>query len=233
MQMIKEAKKLANEDFIINIPDLVENVDILSALRGPQPLCYDLVDEPEMIKELVNQLDEIYFTYYNSIYDIVKLSDKSSSFTAFRIWGPGRTAKIQCDFCALMSPQQFRDFVQESLRKQCKYLNHSLYHLDGPDAIKHLDALMEIKELDAVQWTAGAGQVDGGNPKWYPIYDKVIGAGKSMWISIEDGTFEDWVISADNLVKRYGPGRLYLLFPEMEEEQAIRLMDIANRDWTG
>ena len=47
-------------------------------------------------------------------------------------------------------------------------LDHSLYHLDGPDAIKHVPALMELEKLDALQWTCGAGQPDGACPRWYP-----------------------------------------------------------------
>ena len=56
-----------------------------------------------------------------------------------------------------------------SLQQQCQKLDYTLYHLDGPDAIKHLDALMEIEELDALQWTPGAGKPDGGDELWYPI----------------------------------------------------------------
>lgn len=230
-EMLKQARKMAGDDFLINIPDIIENVDILSAMRGPQAFCYDLVDEPELMKSYVEQVDSQYFHYYDALYDMLKMSDGSSSYTAFQIWGPGRTAKIQCDFCSLMSPAQFRDFVQPSLRKQCQRLDNSLYHLDGPDAIKHLDALMEIKELDALQWTSGAGQPDGGSLKWYPVYDKVKNAGKGIWTSIHDGVFTDWVDSAERLVKRYGSRELYLLFPDMEQAQADELMRKAERDW--
>ena len=215
----------------MNIPDLIENVDILSAMRGPQSFCFDLIDEPELMKQYIKQIDDLYFYYYDAMYDIIKGEDGSSSFTAFNIWGPGKTAKIQCDFSALMSPGQFREFVQPSLRKQCKKLDCSLYHLDGPDAIKHLDALMEIDELDALQWTAGAGQPDGGSEKWYPIYDKVRDAGKSLWIPLYDGTAQDCMDNAEKLVKRYGCDGMYLIFPDMEEEEAQTLLLKAERGW--
>jgi 5-methyltetrahydrofolate--homocysteine methyltransferase len=159
------------------------------------------------------------------MYEIVKGDNGSSSYTAFAIWGPGKTAKIQCDFSAIMSPKQFREFVQPSLKKQCQKLDYTLYHLDGPDAIKHLDALMEIEELDALQWTPGADE------RWYPIYDRVKKANKSLWISLENGGLEDWIKKSDKLVRRYGSDGLYLLFPIMEEEEALRLIDKAERDW--
>lgn len=231
LDAVRRGQELARGDFLVTIPDIIENLDILSAMRGAGNLCFDIMDEPELVKSYIAQIDDLYFKYYDQFYDIVKGEDGSSSYTIFSIWGPGKVAKIQCDFSAMLSPDQFREFVLPSLRKQCQRLDFTLYHLDGPDAIRHVDALMEIEELDALQWTAGAGQPDGGNEKWYPIYDKVIAAGKSLWIMLTDGKFEDWVESADRLVKRYGPEKLYLLFPVMEEEDAIRLLEKAEKDW--
>lgn len=231
IEAIKKAKELAGDDFLVTIPDIIENLDILAALRGPQNLCFDLMDQPELIKEYVEQIDRLYFIYYDQFYDIVKDENGGSSYTIFSIWGPGKTAKIQCDFSAMLSPAQFKEFVVPSLRYQCQNLDFSLYHLDGVDAVRHLDAIMEIKELDALQWTPGAGQPDGGSEKWYYIYDKVIAAGKSLWVMFSEGGIDDWIEKADKLVKRYGPEKLYFLFPVMEEEDALRLLEKAERDW--
>ena len=232
LDMIRQAQDSANGDFLVNIPDIIENVDILSALRGPMSFCYDLIDHSPRMKRYVEQLDDVYFRFYDAMYDIVKGADDSSSFTAFQIWGPGRTAKLQCDFCALMSPDQFREFVQDSLRKQCCTLDNSLYHLDGPDAIKHLDALMEIDELDALQWTCGAGQPDGGNERWYPIYEKVRAADKSLWISLADGELLDAIAAVDRLVARFGSSGMYFLFHyAMSETEGQRLLDHAEKQW--
>jgi len=231
LEMIQKAQVNSKDDFLVSIPDLIENIDILSAMRGPQNLCYDLIDEPEKVKEYVSQIDDLYFKYYNMLYDIVKSEDGSCCYTAFSVWGMGKTAKVQCDFSALLSPLQFREFIVPSLRKQLSKLDNSIYHLDGPDAIRHLDALMEIEELDALQWTAGAGQPDGGSEKWYSIYDKVRTANKSLWIAIYDGKLEDWILCADKIVKRYGSAGIYLLFPEMEEEESQKLMEFAEMNW--
>jgi 5-methyltetrahydrofolate--homocysteine methyltransferase len=217
--MIKTAKELAGDDYLVTIPDIIENLDIISAMRGPQNLCFDLMDRPQTIHGAVNAVDDLYFKYYDAIYDVVKEPDGSSAYTAFLIWGPGRTAKVQCDFNALMSPDHFREFVQPSLRRQCRTLDNSIFHLDGPDTIKHVPALMEIDELDGLQWTCGAGQPDGGCDRWYPIYDQVAAAGKSLWIAFGDGGPEDWVKSGVRLINRYGPDRLYLIFPEFDDRR--------------
>jgi hypothetical protein len=231
IELLSRAKELSHGDFLINIPDIIENVDILSAMRGPQEFCFDLIDEPDLIHDYVKQIDNLYFKYYDSAYDIVKDKERGSSYTAFNVYGSGKTAKVQCDFSALMSPTQFREFVQPSLRKQCKQLDHSIYHLDGPDAIRHLDALMEIEELDALQWTPGTGKPDGASEEWYRIYDKVRNADKSLWIEIHEGDFNQWTAGASKLVNRYGSRGLYLLFPKMEEEQAEELLRRSENNW--
>lgn len=231
LNMLQRAKEASNGDFFVNIADIIENLDIPLVMRGTEKLIYDMMDEPETIKRCVRQIDDAYFKYYNAMYEIVKGEDNSSSYTAFHIWGPGKTAKVQCDFSAMMSPNQYREFVLPSLKKQCKQLNQSLYHLDGPDAIKHVDAIMEIQNLNALQWTCGAGQPDGGCEKWYPIYDKVRSAGKSLWIMLYDGTPKDWVQSAEKLIKRYGTSAMYLTFPDMDEKTAKTIMEKVEREW--
>jgi hypothetical protein len=231
LELIRRGQQLAKGDFLINIPDIIESLDILSAMRGPQQFCYDLIDEPEVIKEYIEQIDALYFIYYDAMYDIVKGGDGSSSFTAFHVWAPGKIAKVQCDFSVLMSPKQFREFFVPSLRQQCQKLDYSIFHLDGPDAIMHVDALMEVEELTALQWTPGAGNPDGGSERWYPMYDKAKAAGKSLWIMLEEGSTDELIDKADKLVKRYGRDGLYLLFPEMEEEDALKILAKAERDW--
>ena len=48
----------------------------------------------------------------------------------------------------MMSPEDFRKYIQPSLRSQSENVDHVLYHLDGPAAIKHMDALMEIEGIE-------------------------------------------------------------------------------------
>ncbi len=234
LRLIQRAKELAGDSYLVNIPDLVENIDIVSAMRGSQEMCYDLLDYPDEVKAYIAQVDEMYFKYYDPFYNIIKAGDGSSTYTAFNIWGPGKTAKIQCDFSALMSPTQFREFIQGSLRKQAEKLDNVVYHLDGADAIRHLDAILEIDAINAIQWTSGAGKEDGINEIWMePIYDKVTAAGKSLLIYGEDGDVHTWIKRIDKLVSRYTTKGLYIQFPQvMSEADAQLLLKAAKENWS-
>jgi 5-methyltetrahydrofolate--homocysteine methyltransferase len=90
---------------------------------------------------------------------------------------------------------------------------------------------MEIDKLNALQWTPGAGKPDGASEQWYPIYEKVRKAGKSLWISFTDGALEDWIRGAGKIVKAFGSQGLYFQFPTMEEEEARKLVATAEDNW--
>ena len=231
LDLVRRLKDAAGDEFRVDIPDLIENIDIYSAMRGPQDALYDIMDYPERVHEFIRQIDDVYFRYYDAFCDIVRDGEGVTSYTAFGILGRGRVAKIQCDFSAMLSPEHFREFVLPSLRVQTLRLDHSLYHLDGPDAIRHVPAIMELERLDALQWTCGAGQPDGTNPRWYGIYDQVTAAGKGLWVQVYDGNVDDWISGAEGLMNRYGKKRFYFVFPDMSQPDAERLMNHAYRVW--
>lgn len=191
LALVKRCRELAGDDFYVDMPDLMENLDVLASLKNAQELLCDMLEDPDSIKERVRQMDDIYYEYYDRFYDTIKDTEGGNAYTVFQIWGPGRTVKLQCDLSAMISPDYFRDFVQESLRRQAQGADQVLYHLDGPQAIRHLDALMEIEEIDALQWTSGDAGPDGTLEEWDAIYDKARAAGKSLWIKVYSGEFEE------------------------------------------
>ena len=171
---------LARGKYLVGCPDLVENVDIVGALREPQLLLMDMLERPEWVIEKVQEVNQVFFEVYDRIYDIIKLEDGSSVFGAFRLWGPGKVAKVQCDTSAMFSPAMFAKFVVPALAEQCAWLDYAMFHLDGHQCIKHLDLLLAIDALDAIEWTPDPQVATGGDPAWYPMYRKILEAGKSV-----------------------------------------------------
>ena len=231
LEMIAEVRELAGRDFLINIPDIMENLDILASMRGALNLCYDLIDDAEAIHGMLGKMESLYYKYYDAMYGVVKGEDGSSSYTAFRIWGPGKTVKLQCDYSSVMSPGQFAEFAAPYIERIARGMDRSLYHLDGEDAVKHLDAVLKIGAIDAVQWEPGDFNPDAGDERWYGIYDKVRSSGKGLWLAFRDGRPDDWLERADKIVKRYGAAGLYFIFPVMPEKTADGLLAGAEKLW--
>ncbi len=230
--LIKRCQELSKGDFFVDIPDMMENIDVLASLRDTQPLLFDLIDDPDEIKNRINQVTTAYYQCLSRFYETVQDTDGSTAYTVFQIWGPGKTVKLQCDIGAMLSPQMFRDMVQESLREQAQYADSVLYHLDGPDNIRHLDAIMEIDEIQALQWTSGDHGPDGTIEEWDAIYDKARATGKSLWIKVYDGGVDGWIKSVDRIVQKYGSHSLFLWFPEMSYDDAQKLLAHADAHWS-
>lgn len=201
----REGAALAKGKYAVGCPDLIENLDIISSLRGNQKIMFDLIERPEWVKEKISEINQVFFEAYQRVYDIIKLEDGSSCFGAFGLWGDGKTVKVQCDASAMISPDMFKEFVVPALTEQCAWLDNSLYHLDGTQCICHLDHVLEIEELDAVEWTPQAGVEQGGSPRWYDFYHRVLDAGKSL--QIVGATGEEVIPLLDEL----GPKGVYIM----------------------
>jgi len=222
-QIAKLANLSKEDGFVLTVPDILENFDVLSLLCGPMNLCYYLMDEPELVKEYISNIDDLYFKYYDAIYDLIK-GPGGDSGANFNTWSEKRTLKIQCDAAIFFSPSKFEEFVVPSFEKQLEKIDYSLYHLDGPDAIQTLDAVLSLKDLNALQFTPGDGNPPPEDEKWYFIYDKVRKAGKSLWVYL---TGNDPLGSSRKLVERYGTAGLYLLYQDQDEDTAKKIFDAA------
>ena len=130
---------------LVSFPDLIEGLDTISSLVGNDELLFYLVDAPEHVHRFQEALVGRYFDYYDRLYEIIKDDDGGSCFSAFATWGPGKTAKVQCDFSAMISPRMYEEFVVPYLARQCARLDFSVFHLDGPCCLQHLDLLCSIE----------------------------------------------------------------------------------------
>jgi len=181
-QTLTECAALGRGKYMVACPDLVENIDVLASLRGTQRVLMDMVERPEWVREKLAEINQAFMAAYDRIYDIIKGPDGSSAFAAFGVWGPGKTAKVQCDASAMFSPAMFRRFVVPALTAQCEWLDYSIFHLDGHQCIRHLDALLEIEALDAIEWTPDPMVPRAPDPHWYEMYRRILAAGKSLQV---------------------------------------------------
>jgi hypothetical protein len=167
--------------------DLGGNLDILSAFRPGEELLLDLYDHPDEVKRLLWSASDLWWRYFNELDEILRPSNPGyTAWTA--IYSDAPYYMLQCDFCYMISPEMFDEFVKPELAHMCRKLTNPFYHLDGPGQLPHLDSLLQIEELKGVQWVPGTGspEID----KWPEVYRKISDAGKLMQIwhgKVDDG----------------------------------------------
>jgi len=219
-EILRRCAEAARGKYFVGCPDLIENMDVLSSLRGAQTLLLDMVERPDWVEQKIREINDVWFAAYQRIYDIIKLDDGSSAFGAFYIWGPGKVAKVQCDSSAMFSPKMYKQFVVPALTAQCEWLDYSLYHLDGTQAMVHLDNLLAIEPLDAIEWTPQAGIETGGNQRWYDLYRRILAAGKSVQVvNVELDEIEP-------LLDAIGPKGVYMLIQFKDEREAEKALEL-------
>ncbi len=209
-------------DAYLAIPDIIESTDILSAMRGPANFLYDLMDRPAQCHRWLERINSLYQVHYDAFYDIVKDDAGGSVFTAFHIWGPGKTVKVQCDFSAMISPDQFGEFFIPCVRKQIESLDRVLFHLDGPNCIVHVDQLLKLERLHAIQWVSGAGAPPHEDERWHPLYEKILKGGKGLHVSLRADAVEAFI-------RRFGARGVYILTSVKSAREARELMALAKR----
>lgn len=204
-RMVERGMERSQGRYLVSQPDLIENLDIVASLIGSPGMLYELKDSPDAMKTILDEINDLYFLYYDDLFDNVLEGERlGSCFSAFQIWSPGKVAKIQCDAAAMLSPETFAEFFVPAASDQTARLTHSAYHLDGPDAVCHIDELVKIPDLNAIQWTPGTGQPNPGDESWWPMYRKIREGGKGLLLL---GTaFED----VEPLARHLGPDGVYI-----------------------
>ncbi|MBQ7419228.1 MAG: homocysteine S-methyltransferase family protein [Prevotella sp.] len=220
-ELLKACKQKAQGHYYVGMPDLMEGLDVLAAIKGTDKVLLDTVMQPEVLEHQMQQINDIYFQVFDELYDIIREGDEMA-FCYFSSWAPGKMSKLQSDISTMISVDDYRRFVQPFIREQCQKIDYTLYHLDGVGAMHHLDALLEIEELNAIQWTPGVGEPQGGSPKWYDLYKKILAHGKSImacWVTLDE---------LRPLLDNIGGDGVHLemdFHNEREVEQAMRIIE--------
>ena len=140
-ELLKACKAKANGNYFVGMPDLMEGLDVLAALKGTDMVLLDTVMQSEVLEQQMQQINDIYFKVFDELYDIIREGDEMA-FCYFSSWAPGKMSKLQSDISTMISQDDYRRFVQPFIREQCQKIDYTLYHLDGVGAMHHLPAIL-------------------------------------------------------------------------------------------
>jgi hypothetical protein len=167
------------DKFITGMTDWHPGGDAIAALRDPANLAMDMIQNVDEVRALLERLEDDYFRIYDRFCRKLRAAGQPIS-----TWTP-----LVCDckyyvpsndFSIMISSEMFDDVFLPGIVRECQFLDRSIYHLDGPGALRHLDSLLAIPELDALQWVFGAG--NEGFCRWIDVYQRAQTAGKGVQV---------------------------------------------------
>lgn len=214
----KYYKRMSGNIFRPSMPDLQQNLDILSAVMGPERLLVELLDDPDGVIEVLDKLYMVWEKVFDEITDIIMDDAGYTAYTHYNLLGKGSTSVLQSDISCMLSEDMFKKFEIPYLRKQADRIDNVIYHLDGPGSVRHLDALLEIENINAIQWVPGAGTPGNADESYYDMYDKIIRAGKGLYVFLNP-----WEIK--EFVKVFSNCRLLIRTRAENEEEQLKLVE--------
>jgi len=210
------------DGYHVCVPDLNGPSEILARLRGTQELALDFALNPDYIEPAVARITEAWHRCWQ---EATQITQKTGGyFYWMRIWSDRPSIDLQSDFSCMISPAMFNEHFLPSLEKQTHMVERTIYHLDGPDAIRHLDALLALPELDGIQWVPGAG---AGKPvtAWIPLLRRIQDAGKLVYAQCPNP-------SVETMLTELKPEGLMLATSCKTREEADELLKNVMK-WTG
>ncbi len=169
--------RYAEGKFLLGMQDLHSNFDTLAACYGPERTCLAAVDTPELVDKAMAEIRALYVPFCERIFEAGAMYERG-----FLGWIPTYSetpfAVTQCDYITLLSPEMARRWVIPALEEETAFLDHTIYHLDGPAALPHLENILALEHIDGIQWVPGAG-----NPptyEWLDLLKRIQQAGKAL-----------------------------------------------------
>ena len=118
----------------------------------------------------------------------------------------------------------FEEFCLTDTTECANHVDWTIYHLDGPGALKQLPCLLQIERLDCIQWIQGAGKPLPS--QWVDMLKTIQAAGKTVQLFYggSHGGDADFARELDILCNVLDPNRLFFVFEARSIEEADALV---------
>lgn len=224
LDLVRASVERGRDKWVTAYPDLHTGIDALAAMRGPEQLMFDMLESPEAVRRAMREMTRLWREIVDAVSDLVLPAGQGTSNWTLGWSGERFLCVGQNDFSCLISPQMFDAFCLEDTIECAGHVDHVIYHLDGPDAVKHLPRLLEIERIDCIQWIQGAGKPLPSH--WLDLLQRIQAAGKSvqLFYAGAHGGDADFEHEMDVLVSALDPTRLFVVLEARSVAEADHLI---------
>jgi len=183
-QQLRQLTKLVAADaigrYFVCAPDFGGSGDVLLNLRGPTGLCLDALENPDRIRAAIDAIYPSWRRAYSEFYRLT-VGSGAAGICWLLLWSNRPYMPAACDFNFMIGTDEFNSLCLPDIARQAATAGRATFHLDGPGAARHIDALLELPELNAIQFTPGEGTPSA--LAWIEMFRKIQRRGKSLLIS--------------------------------------------------
>ena len=229
LEILRESVRVGQDKWVTGYPDLHTGVDALSAIRGADRLALDMVEAPEAVHQAMREMTALWKSVVDTVSALILPAGQGTANWTMG-WSSQRFLCIgQNDFTCMISPRMFEEFCGPDNQACCDHVDRTLYHLDGPGAVRHVPWLLRQEKLHCIQWIQGAGQKPPS--QWLTLLRQIQAGGKSvqLYYGGAHGGDLDLKHELDILCRALDPNRLFIWAEASSAEQADALTAYARQ----
>lgn len=136
----------------INPPTTADALSTMSMIMGSENFLVSLCKHPVLVKQKSLELNQLFYQFYDYIYQQLVLWGYGESASWFPVFCEGKFDSVRSDVSVMVSDKMFREISLPVIEDSCSYLDHAMFNLDSVKLIRFLEPLSEIKKLDGIYW---------------------------------------------------------------------------------
>ena len=182
LDMTKLALETGKEKYLVGHTDIHPGGDLAASLRDGEQFAMDLATQPELAQALMDHIKDAFFVFFALQARLFKEAGQTVQTSWLPLCTEGKYYIPSNDFSCMISNKMFEQYFLTEIIRETEFLDRSIYHLDGPGALRHLDTLLEIPSLGGIQWVYGAGNEPSTN--WIDVLKRIQAKKKNIHMDI-------------------------------------------------
>ena len=123
--------------------------DMVTALRGPTPICMDLYQSPQLVQILLEACTKLWIEFFQLMFDRIP-AYKGGYADDYDIWTPGRTSYFANDVTSMISGQLYQEIFFKHDCKVVESLETPWMHIHSEQA-RLIPEFVKLPGLIAIQ----------------------------------------------------------------------------------
>jgi len=136
----------------LNPPTTLDALTTMSMIMGEEIFFLSLKQEPTLVLKRMEQLNQLYYQFYNEVYQILLQWGYGEGSSWFPVFAEGKFESVRCDIMYMVSPAMFRQFALPQLDQVCSSMDFSMFNLETVKMISFIDDLAQVPGLQGIYW---------------------------------------------------------------------------------
>jgi hypothetical protein len=143
--------RLSDGRFPIAAPQMRGPLDTLAAMRTPEQMCIDIIEQPDAVSAVLGELTELWVAIGQAVLDVIP-PFLGGYMARMGMWAPGAAITPQNDVSTMISPQAYAELVLPWDRVIVERFPYTEFHMHSSEH-HQVNNLLGLEDLTTIEFT--------------------------------------------------------------------------------